>query len=51
LLASGLFQLCLRQPCIRTRRGFMLRYLECGVPMYGNSVRMSVWGFRPVGGH
>ena len=24
---------------------------ECGVPMYGNSVRMSVWGFRPVGGH
>ena len=24
---------------------------ECGVPMYGNSFRMSVWGLRPVGGH
>src|SRR5262245_9385962 len=24
---------------------------QCGVPMYGNSFRMSVWGLRPVGGH
>ena len=24
---------------------------ECGAPKYGNSVRMSVWAFRPVGGH
>jgi hypothetical protein len=24
---------------------------ECGVPIYGNSVRTSVWGLRPVGGH
>ena len=26
-------------------------FFECGVPMYGNSFRMSVWGLRPVGGH
>src|SRR5262245_22031914 len=36
----------------RACTGLMLRYFfECGVPMYGNSFRMSVWGFRPVGGH
>jgi hypothetical protein len=23
----------------------------CGVPRYGNSLRVSVWGLRPVGGH
>jgi hypothetical protein len=37
---------------IRACTGFMLCYFfECGVPMYGNSFRMSVWGLRPVGGH
>jgi hypothetical protein len=36
----------------RACAGFILRYFfECGVPMYGNSFRMSVWGLRPVGGH
>ena len=26
-------------------------FFGCGVPMYGNSFRVSVWGLRPVGGH
>jgi hypothetical protein len=31
---------------------FMPHYFfECGVPRYGNSLRTSVWGLRPVGGH
>jgi len=37
---------------IRTCTGFMLRYFfEWGVPKYGNSLRTSVCGLRPVGGH
>src|SRR5262245_22841165 len=36
---------------IRTGARFKLRYFECGVPRYGNSLRVSVWGLRPVGGH
>lgn len=33
------------------RASFKLRYFfPCGVPMYGNSFRISVWGLRPVGG-
>jgi len=32
-------------------RGGILRYFECGIPRYGNSLRTSVWGLRPEGGH
>src|SRR5215471_5744675 len=36
---------------IRIRADLMLRYFfACGVPRYGNSFRVSVWGLRPVGG-
>ena len=50
-----------RRPVLRTTieqahyvgsaRLSQLRYFECGVPRYGNSVRVSVCGARPVGGH
>ena len=26
-------------------------FFECGVPIYGNSFSISVWGLRPVSGH